>query len=85
MWLLGRMLPCMIGNLIPDDDEKWKNLMLLLQIVDLLFAPKITSDEVVYLEMLIEQHHPTFIELYPMNSVIPKIHYLIHAARLILK
>lgn len=84
MWLLGRLLPCMIGGNIPQNDEKWQNLLLLLQIVDILFAPVISLDEVAYLQILVKQHHETFARLYPEKSIIPKMHYMIHMARIIM-
>lgn len=49
MWLLGRMIPSMLGHLIPKDDEKWTNLMLLLRILEKLLAHSITVDECVHL------------------------------------
>ena len=83
MWLLGRLLPCMIGCHIPEDDEKWLNFLLLLQIVDI-FAPVISEDEVAFLQVLIQQHHETFAVLYPEKSITLKMHYMIHMARIIL-
>ncbi len=53
--------------------------------MDILLAPRITKDEVAYLQLLIEQHHEAFVRLYPDASVIPKIHYMLHMARLILE
>lgn len=41
-------------------------------------APAIRKDDVAYLRMLIEEHHLLFRELYPHNSIIPKMHFLIH-------
>lgn len=83
MWLLGRLLPAMVGGLIPESDKKWKNYMLLLRIVGYIFSPKVTSDEADYLAILIEEHHNTFRVLYPDKSVTPKFHYMVHMARLI--
>lgn len=85
MWLLGRLLPAMVGRFIAEDDERWSNLILLLQITGYLFAPRLTSDEADYLALLIEQHHQTFCNLYPDESVTPKFHYMVHMPRLIKK
>ena len=30
MWCMGRLLPLMTGDLVPEDDEKWKLFLLLL-------------------------------------------------------
>ena len=83
MWLLGRYLPLMIGAKIPSDDEHWKSFTLLLQIMQYLFAPKLSEDDLAILEEMIMDHHHRFISLYPVHSVIPKLHYLIHMPRLI--
>ena len=53
--------------------------------VDLLFAPEISDDEIGYLQMLIVDHHTDFVQLYPECSVTPKMHYMVHMPRLILK
>ena len=85
MWLLGRILPYMIGEHIPPTDEHWQNYLQLLQIVDLLFAPSISEDEVGYLNVLITEHHHKFISLYSNSKLIPKHHYMIHMPHLILQ
>lgn len=85
MWTLGRLLPFMVGGFVPEEDEHWENYMLMLQITDYLLAPDITTDEVAHLKVLIEIHHTTFVDLYPDSSVLPKMHYLIHMPRLIIK
>ena len=85
MWLLGRLLPIMIGKKIPEDDDNWSNYLVLLEIVDLLFASEITEDEVCYLSTLILDHHTELCKLYPQASVTPKMHYLIHIPRLIME
>ena len=57
-----------------------------LKVVDLLFAPEISADdEIGYLQMLIIDHHTNFVQLYPECTVTPKMHYMVHMPRLILK
>ncbi len=85
MWLLGRLLPVMLGAYIPEEDKKWQNYLLLLRIVDILFARRITEDVPGVLNEYIHEHHSNFVQLYPHESVIPKIHFLIHAARIMMK
>ena len=36
MWCLGRMLPFLIGDKIPEEDEHWEHYLLLLSILVLL-------------------------------------------------
>jgi hypothetical protein len=82
MWLLARLLPAMVGSKVPEGDEHWKNFLLMLEITDYLFAPRITEDDIGYLEYMIKLHHDEFCELYPHRSVIPKMHYIVHMPRL---
>ena len=81
MWLLGRILPILIGDLVPEDDEYWHLFLNLMDIVDILFAPKITQDNCAYIATLIQDHHDEFRRLYPSESVIPKMHFMIHMPR----
>ena len=85
MWLLGRILPYMIGEHIQPTDEHRQNFLQLLQIVDLLFAPSISEDEVGYLSVLITEHHQKFVFLYSNSMLLPKHHYMVHMPRLILQ
>lgn len=85
MWLLCRILPLAIGDLIPDDDDRWENFLRMREITDMLFSPCITSDDAAYLETLIHDHHEQFSQLYPEWNIIPKMHFLIHAPRLLIE
>ena len=78
MWCLGRLLPLMIRDRVPNDNERWKNFLLLLSIMDYVLAPAISLDCVVHLRELIHDRHETFKELYPTCSIIPKMHIIIH-------
>ena len=75
----------MVGHKVPEDDDYFQNFLDLLAILDLLLAPEITEDLVAHLSVLISDHHQQFKELYPHASIIPKMHYLVHTPRLILK
>lgn len=85
MWCLARLLPIMIGDLVPKDDPHWANFLDFLTIVDYVFAPVLSSDAVSFLHDIIEKHHETFHALYPHCSIIPKLHYMIHIPEWILK
>ena len=80
MWCLGRFLPLIIGNLVPEEDERWQLFNMLLEINDIVFSPIVSEDHIGILEGLIEEHHSTFVQLYPGRSVIPilKMHYMVH-------
>ena len=45
MWCLCRFLPLMIGDNIPETDIRWQNFLQLLEIIDLLFGPVLSQDD----------------------------------------
>lgn len=51
MWLLGRLLPLMVGHLVPKENSKWKNILLLLKIMGYLLSPVISDDDCIYLKV----------------------------------
>ena len=77
-WALCRLLPMLIGDLVPEESEHWKLFILFLDIVQKIMAPKCTVGLAAYLRELIHQHHSTFIDCYPNRSLTPKLHYIIH-------
>jgi len=84
-WLLARILPLLVGDYIPDDDERWENFLRMMDIVDRLFSPKISEDDATYIKWLISDHHQEFCKLYPTASVIPKMHFMLHMPRLMVQ
>ena len=88
MWLLGRLLPLIVGELVPHDDECWKTFLLLLDIMDIMdkrFAPELLPSDAPYLQTLICDHHNEFVRLYSVEKLLPKFHFLIRTPRLILE
>ena len=75
----------MISSFIPEDDPHWCHYTSLLQILQYALAPEIVQDEVAWLKMLITNFLSEFIVLYPNASVIPKMHYMVHFPRLIMR
>ena len=61
LWLLGHLLPLMIGYLVPNDDEHWELFLQMMDIVDILFSPNSTEDHVSYVAVLINDHHKDFV------------------------
>ena len=78
MWCLCRLLPLMIGYRVSKTDRQWLNFIQLLEIIDIVFAPVISKDTIAYLRVIIEEHHESFIQLYPHCNVTPKMHYMVH-------
>ena len=85
MWCLARMLPLMIGKHISASDQHWSNFLVLLEILDYVFAPTLTHEAVAHLKILINDHHQTFRILYPTSPIIPKMNHLVHYPELILR
>ena len=85
MWLLGRILPILIGDWVDEDDEHWQLCLQLMEIVDILFCHKVTHDHAAYVASLINDHHTTFCELYPEHSVIPKMHFMVHMPKFMIR
>lgn len=51
----------------------------------IIFAPTVSANQVAYLQLLIQNHHEKFKELYPDCSITPKMHYMIHMPQTILR
>lgn len=78
MWCLGRFLPIIIGDKIPEDYPYWENYIAHLEIINEVFAPIVDEDRLEYLAMLIEDFLQGFRTLYPNRLLTPKMHYLLH-------
>ena len=85
MWLLARILPLVIGDLVPEEDERWLNFVRMMEIVDILFSPRVTEDDAAYLAAFVSDHHEQFRHLYPGWSIIPKMHFMVHMPPLMIK
>lgn len=85
MWLLGRILPLLIGEFVPEQNAHWELFLQMMDIVDLLFAPNTSADHAAYLATLINDHHHDFRRLYPSSSILPKLHFMVHMPRLLIQ
>ena len=81
-WCLFRLLPCVIGHLIPSDNELWKIYLTLRHVCDIVTAPVVHQTWLQYLKSDTEEFLSLFIQVFPEN-VTPKMHFLIHYSRLI--
>jgi hypothetical protein len=78
MWLLAKVFPLLVGDLIPRDDSHWECFLKLLKICEICTAPALSEDSAAYVELLIVEHHSQFTRLYPSASIIPKMHFMVH-------
>lgn len=77
-WALLRLLPLIIGPLIPEDEPTWQLLLDLKDIVELLAAPILSDESISYLDCKIHEHRQRYLELFPDNRLFPKLHFLEH-------
>ena len=78
MWQLFHMIPLLIGDRIPSDDDHYKCFMLLQEISAILCTDVVTVDHPPYLRVLIAEYLSEFVRLYPERPLTPKFHYLVH-------
>jgi hypothetical protein len=77
MWNFATCLPYFIAAKIPHLLPQWQSFVKLVQIMQFLMCPFMTSTGITYLKYLISEHHRQFCLLYP-NNIVPKLHFLIH-------
>ena len=85
MWCFVRILPVIIGPLVPRKHDHWELFLMLRDIIDIVFAPVITVGMTDYLRCLIEDHHRLFAVCYPFQALLPKHHFMIHYPTAILR
>ena len=76
MWCLARILPLLVGDLVQSNEESWYNLLQLLQIEEVVFAPTSTTILAAYLEVLVKDYLEQFVKIYN-RRIIPKQHYMV--------
>ncbi len=80
MWLLGRLLPLLMGGYVPTEDPHWRCYVQLLRILTISTATEVTADTELTMNLLIRDYVVAFSTLYP-HKVTPKVHYLLHLPR----
>ncbi|KAH9364855.1 hypothetical protein HPB48_013399 [Haemaphysalis longicornis] len=82
-WCLFRLLPQIFPSGVPEGNLKWEVYLLLREVADIILAYEMPADALAYLETKIQEFIRTFVECYPNQRLIPKLHYLIHYPRMI--
>ena len=77
-----RLLPFIIGDLIPEAEAAWHVLLDLKEIVELSVAPLHNQETIAYLDCKIVEHRDRFLELFP-TKLLPKHHYIEHYPQMI--
>ena len=82
-WTLLRLLPLMIGHVIPEEDKTWQILLDLKEIVEILASGHFSDETLSYLECKISDHRCLLKEVFPDFHLLPKHHFLEHYPELI--
>lgn len=84
-WCFLRVLPLLVGDRIdcPAENEVWQLVLQLRQIVELICAPAITTGQIAYLRVLIEEYLHIRMLTFPDQPLKPKHHYIMHYPELI--
>ena len=73
-----KILPFLIGEKIPENDDHWLCFILLRKILDIVLCPTVSKDLCSSLKILINLHHNLFVHLYGASALIPRMHFLVH-------
>ncbi|XP_030601542.1 uncharacterized protein LOC115791568 [Archocentrus centrarchus] len=84
-WCLLRNTPLIFEDIINRNNSYWRVILLLIQIVNIVFSPKITDGMTYFLKHLISDHHKLFKSVFTDKKLIPKHHLMIHYPRCIRK
>ncbi|GFX76771.1 uncharacterized protein LOC106175700 [Trichonephila clavipes] len=83
MCVLMRILPLLIGDNVPYNNDFWNLYLLMLTIIDTLMAPVISLSETYAFAENIADHHKLFLILFPNRHLTPKMHFALHYPRII--
>ena len=85
MWTFASLLPLIIGDLVPEDEPHWECYLLLLQIVKHCTSRVTSAASSAIVAALVDQHHQCFKACYPGIMLTPKMHYMVHFPRQLLR
>ncbi len=83
MWELFHILPLIIGEEVPHEDQHYDCFMQLQEIAAILFSPVVAAEQIPFLRIKIQGYLEQLKTLYPTHSLPPKSHYLVHTPTLI--
>lgn len=73
----------LVGDLISDHEQSWTLYTLIREILDILLSRTFNLAKIEYLEVIIQEHHMLFCELFG-EHLRPKFHILLHYPKMIL-
>ncbi|EEC02200.1 conserved hypothetical protein, partial [Ixodes scapularis] len=81
-WCLFRLMPLIFSSSVPEGNPHWDVLLKLQHVADIILAEQMPDDIVAYLEVAVEAFLKSFCAMYPDVGLIPKMHYIVHYARM---
>lgn len=86
-WCLLRLLPILVGTCIKNllEDQVWQLCLKLREIVEIVCAPKIHTNQIAYLKLLVEEYLESRAIVFSDEPLKPKHHFLLHYPDLIIK
>lgn len=80
---LLRLLPLLVGSVVPEGDKVWAVLMELKEVVELALCPSFTDETLDYFVCKISDHRQVLLEVFPEVRLRPKHHYVEHYPALV--
>lgn len=80
IWLLTRALPFILAGKVEEDDKYMKLLLNLIEIMGIIFAPKLNLHILPYLDEIVKNFLRYFKVLFPDINLINKFHHSTHYA-----
>lgn len=75
---LIRLLPFIIGEFVPEDDDHWECFLLLWDICAMVCTYETDKNKALQLAWLIQTYLEAFSSIYGASNITPKFHYLVH-------
>lgn len=82
-WTLLRLLPLLIGDVVPANDDAWSVILELKDIVELVASSTFTDASLCYLDAKTSEHRRLLQSVFPDLQLKPKHHFLEHYPHLI--
>lgn len=80
MMTLNREFAILIGDKIPEGEPHWLLFLILIRICSIAVAPHCSPDLIAYLRVIVEEYLRLFCDIYPLRTLLPKQHYMVHYA-----
>ncbi|KAH8035674.1 hypothetical protein HPB51_007918 [Rhipicephalus microplus] len=84
-WCFFRLLPQIYAEVLPEGNSHWEVYLAYRHIADIILAEKIPRSCVPYLQVKVEEFLELYTVQYPNAAVTPKLHFLLHYPKYILK